>query len=304
MERVVFVHTNPKQILGAIVAAYALRRASAAPERFRVEILRSEDFAIIEASHGRTYRCGGEQRTWRNDDLQSFTPLRFVPPERMGYSGRAVIMDPDVFALGDINELLDRDMQGKALLCRWRPDKRYRPGYLASSVMLLDCAKLTHWRMERDFAALFDGERDYKSWMELEYEPPGTVGLFEPEWNDFDHLTSSTKLLHTTRRRTQPWKTGLPTDFSVTAPLFGFIPRSWQRSARRMMGGVDRYQAHTDPRQEHLFFGLLRECVDAGLVTTDLLRSEMAKDHLRHDALAVLERTPPLPVLRLDQSAA
>ena len=29
--------------------------------------------------------------TWRNDDLQSFTPLRFMPPQLMGYRGRAVV---------------------------------------------------------------------------------------------------------------------------------------------------------------------------------------------------------------------
>ena len=50
---------------------------------------------------------------WRYDDLQSFTPLRFIPPELMGYQNRAVIIDTDIFAVGDVWELLSRDMAGR-----------------------------------------------------------------------------------------------------------------------------------------------------------------------------------------------
>ena len=77
------------------------------------------------------------------DDLQSFTPLRFMPPELMGYEGHAVVVDPDVFAVGDIHELLSRDMQGKAIIGRPRSGTKGAEGGIATSVMLLDCAKLT-----------------------------------------------------------------------------------------------------------------------------------------------------------------
>ncbi len=294
MMRTVFIHTNAKQALGAAVARYALCRNSRRPERFAVEILATEQFPFIDACHGRTYRFGGGARQWRADDLQSFTPLRFAPPRLMGYEGRAVVIDPDIFALGDINELLDRDMRGKAIVCRRRPDKRFRPGYLASSVMLLDCSRLLHWDVERDFLALFDGDRDYQTWMQLGYEPAESIGLFEPEWNDFDHLTAATKLLHTTRRKTQPWKTGLPVDFRVNAPLYGFIPRSWIRAVKQIAGATERYQAHPDANQEAVYFGLLRECLADGAVAEDTLRREIALGHLRPDAFEVLDRTPPL----------
>ena len=115
MRNAVFIHTNPKQIVGALVAQHALVRNSAAPERFDVRILQTPDFPAFERFEGRRYLREGKQTVWRNDDLQSFTPLRFAVPEQMGYAGRAVITDPDVFALGDVNELLDRDMQGAAV---------------------------------------------------------------------------------------------------------------------------------------------------------------------------------------------
>jgi hypothetical protein len=74
--------------------------------------------------------------------------------------------------------------------------------------MLLDNAKLTYWDAERTFNELFEFKVDYLKWIKLQYEPDETVGLFEDEWNDFDRLTPATKILHTTYRRTQPWKTG------------------------------------------------------------------------------------------------
>ena len=74
--------------------------------------------------------------------------------------------------------------------------------------MLLDCAKLKHWSIAEDFDALFTRKREYKIWMNLGYEDPATIGLIEPEWNDFDKLTAKTKMIHNTRRKTQPWKSG------------------------------------------------------------------------------------------------
>ena len=59
----------------------------------------------------------------------------------------------DVFAVGDIHELLTRNMQGKAILCR---DRQGHKQY-ASSVMLLDCAKLKHWDFDKDLDDLFAG---------------------------------------------------------------------------------------------------------------------------------------------------
>jgi hypothetical protein len=48
------------------------------------------------------------------------------------------------------------------------------------------------------------------------------------------------------------------------------------------------------PNQERFFFGLLRECLEKGVVSEQMLREEMARNHVRHDALELVERTPPL----------
>jgi hypothetical protein len=299
MEHCVFIHTNHKQIVGALVAEHALRRNSRHNDRFDVRIIEHKNHPFFTSREGQLYLRDGMKRPWLNDDLQSFTPLRFMPPELMGYRGRAVVIDPDVFAVGDVWELLTRDMQGKAIVCRPRTGtKGAVDRCLATSVMLLDCAKLTHWRVEEQFNAMFEFRRDYMDWICLRTETRATIGLFENEWNDFDTLTPRTKMLHTTKRRTQPWKTGLPIDHRPREKFGMFPPLRWLMKARRSLLGeyalLGRYQRHPDPAQERLFFGLLKECLETGRVTEDMVRHEMSHNHVRHDAFEVLERTPPL----------
>jgi hypothetical protein len=298
MDYCVFIHTNERQIVGALAAAHSLKRNSRHADRFEVRILHTRDHPFLRAQEGQPFLRDGVERLWRYDDLQSFTPLRFLPPELMGYRGRAVIMDPDIFAAGDIWELLTRDMQDHAIVCRMRSGPKKWTGCYASSVMLLDCAKLTHWRCEAQFNEMFAFERDYMDWISLKLEPEGSIALFEHEWNDFDRLTPRTKLLHNTRRLTQPWKTGLPIDWTPAETFRPFPPIGWAMRWRRRMFGdhalLGRYRRHPDRNQERFFFGLLRECLDEGIVTEDMLREEMRRNHVRHDALTVLEQTPPL----------
>jgi len=298
MKPTVFIHTNEKQIVGAIVSAYSLQRNSANADKFDVRILEVNDFPFLAARHGQPFLRGGVHRIWHIEDLQSFTPLRFAPPELMGYEGRAAIIDPDIFAAGDVWELLSRDMQGKALMCRARGGHNGRKEYLASSVMLLDCARLKHWHVEENFAEMFAFKRDYLDWISLALEPRETIGLLEEGWNHFDTLNEKTKLLHNTKRRTQPWKTGLPVDFTRREIHKGYISTGWMIGAvNALLGNASpfaTYKRHPDPRQEEFFFGLLRECLDRELVTERMLREEMAKNHIRHDSLGMLQRAPKL----------
>ena len=290
----VFIHTNERQWVGALVARHALIRNSRHADRFEVEFLRTVDHPVLRERDGQLYLREGEWVPWRYENLQSFTPLRFAPPEKMGYRGRAVVIDPDVFAVGDVWDLLTRDLRGHAISCRLRSGSKGLAGGMASSVMLLDCAKLKHWNWEQQFNELFTGERDYMKWILLQYEPRESILLFENEWNDFDRLTPATRMLHNTKRQTQPWKTGLPADFTPARKRVKPLnPATWLRPFTR--GRPPRYYTrHPDPNQERFFFGLLRECLESGEVTEELLREEMRQNHIRHDALEVLERTPPL----------
>jgi hypothetical protein len=289
----VFIHTNHKQMLGALVSRYSLRKRSAHADDFDVRFVEVKDYPCMLEREGQLYRRDGEMRPWLNDDLQSFTPLRFSPPQLMNYEGRAVIMDPDIFAIGDIWELLQRDMAGAAIMCRPKSGRKGRKGAFASSVMLLDCAKLRHWQFERDFAEMFEPvKRDYMDWVSLKLEDPKTIGTLENHWNDFDNLTSDTRLLHNTKRKTQPWKTGLKIDYRPADTFQLFPPRHWLRRGRRALFGdykfAGTYDAHPDPQQESFFFNMVRDALEDGEFTEALLRDEIAQGHLRPDAMELI----------------
>jgi hypothetical protein len=284
MKPTVFIHTNGKQMLGALVSAHSYRRNSRDPDAFDVRIIRAEDVDELQVK-GRTILRGGHEREWDTDDLQSFTPLRYSVPDLLGHESLAVVTDPDVFAVGDVGELFTRDLEGKAIWCRPRPgyDKITDP--LATSVMLLDCSKLPHWRFEEQLEALWSHRIDYLDWINLRLENLDTIGLLEPEWNDFDHLTERTKLLHNTKRRTQPWKTGLPIDFTFRERkgILNLAPKLVRIIAPN-------YTRHPDRNQEAHFYALLADALDSGSVTAEQVEQEVRLGHVRPDSRALIER--------------
>ncbi len=295
MKPTVFIHTNHKQMVGAIVGHYSLFKNSAHADEFDVKFLEVRDYPCMLGREGLPYLRKGEMRSWLNNDLQSFTPLRFAPPQAMNYQGRALVIDPDIFALGDVWDLLNRDMEGAAIMCRPKSLKKGRKGNYASSVMLLDCAKLEHWRFEEDFAEMFEPpKRDYVDWVSLLLEDPDTIGLFGSEWNDFDQMSESTRLLHFTKRNTQPWKTGLTIDYRQADTLRLTKPKHWVPRLRRALFGDYRhagsYQPHPDPALETVFFQLLKGCLDDGGITESQLADEISQGHVRPDAMQLVDR--------------
>jgi hypothetical protein len=276
----VFIQANARQMLGAKISALSYKKASRQPDSFDVKIMDAAKYPRL-MQHGQSILRAGHVRQWEPDDLQSFTPLRFAPPSLMKFEGKAVVTDPDCFGVGDVAELFDRDMGGKAIMAVPRPGHNRRNDYIATSVMLLDCARLKHWAFDQLLDDLFAQRFDYIDWIELKREDPETVGFLEPEWNDFDRLTPGTRILHTTKRRTQPWKAGLPIDYTLRerGPL-DFLRRLKRR----------RYEAHPDRNQEALVYSLLADLVDRGDVSKQELVAEMAANHVRHDSLELVDR--------------
>lgn len=286
---VVFVHTNEQQVLGALLSAYSFRKFSKQPDAFDVRIIKLEETPQLYGREGQRYLRMGQMATWHNDDLQSFTPLRMMAPQAMGFQGRAVMTDPDVFSVGgDIMDLLTCDMGGKAVLARnLPPEKGGGAGRFASSVMVLDCARLTDWRWDDQVEAMFAGRLDYKAWIQLRDIDPSRIGDLPEVWNSFDKLDAQTRLLHMTERLTQPWKTGLPVDFNMNFQSLGGRLRRWLRD-RGLLAAHRRFQKHPDPNQERFFFELLKECLENGSVGEDLVRRGVQAQDVRADAFDLL----------------
>ena len=283
MKPTVVIHTNDKQMLGALVSAHSFRRNSRNSDAFDVRIVNAKDFPELQ-ERGHSLLRGGHVREWNPDDLQSFTPVRFAIPGLLGYKGLALVTDPDVFAVGDAAELFTRDLQGKAIWCRPRPGYNKITDPLATSVMLLDNSKLKHWRFAGDLKALWAHRIDYLDWINLKRENLETIGLLEPEWNDFDHLTPETKLLHNTKRRTQPWKSGLPIDFT-------FKERGLLNFALPIVRMIaPNYTRHPDQKQEAYFYALLAEGIDSGSISGEDVEREVRLGHVRPDSPALIDR--------------
>ncbi|MGH1398885.1 MAG: hypothetical protein ACRBCT_06690 [Alphaproteobacteria bacterium] len=293
MKKTVFIHTNKKQYLGALVAKYMLQKYTKDANAFDVKIISLEDYPALHTRDKQKYLRSGRQAIWNNNDLQSFTLLRFLPPELMDYKGRSIVIDPDIFALADINTLFNKDMENNTLMCRL-DDK----GNFSSSVMLMDNEKLKHWRWEEDINDLFNKKRDYRDWMSLNLENPETIGIFEKEWNSFDELNENTKMLHNTKRLTQPWRTGLPITFDRSEKI---PAKTWKdlipfkNTIKKALGRPiaaaktnpnekhSHHQPHPDQTQIDLFFTHLTEAIDAGIVTESHIQDALATNEIRED---------------------
>jgi hypothetical protein len=275
----VFIFTNDKQMLGAKVAKFALEKHRNDPASFRVEIVRVEKAAAFQNFVGKKYLFGKDEwRTYTLDDLQSFTLTRFMPPALMGYQGYAIGIDPDIFALTDVSELFTMDLGGHTIAACRKKDA------WDSSVMLMDCAKLK-WNIETILADLAAGNRAYMRVMTLDGEDVTEIPRL---WNNLDTLTPNTKMLHTTGRMTQPWKTGLPIDFTRnTMPkYFGLIPRE---PIHKLLGKYEtHYQPHPDKGIERFFFDLLKEALGAGAITEAELDNAIMAGDVRKDAKELL----------------
>ena len=53
MDKCVFVHTNEKQWLGALVAEYSFRRNSLNPDAFEVKFIHTRDYPFLAAKEDR-----------------------------------------------------------------------------------------------------------------------------------------------------------------------------------------------------------------------------------------------------------
>ena len=81
MKPTVFIHTNDKQMLGALVSRYSLQKNSARADDFDVKFIEVKNYPCMLQREGQRYLRDGDMRPWLNEYLQSFTPLRIAPPE-------------------------------------------------------------------------------------------------------------------------------------------------------------------------------------------------------------------------------
>ena len=178
--KTVFIHTNNKQHIGAVLGKFSIERKLPAGSDITVKIINVDNLSVFQSFAGKTYLRGGKEIVYDPNDLQSFTLSRFMPPEEMGFQGRVIVIDPDIFAVDDISPLMNMDMQGKAIAACKKGDS------WQSSSMLMDCTKLTHLKISNLLFKLEKGEIDYTDIMSLKKET--SILELPSMWNSLDLL--------------------------------------------------------------------------------------------------------------------
>ncbi len=261
-------------MLGAKLAKFALETTGALAAGIPVTIMNVDENPDYLSFAGMEYKRGTELRKHDPKDLQFFTLSRFMPPELMNFDGRAIVIDPDVFALQDVTGLFELDMKSCSIAACGKK------GHYDSSVMLLENGLLKHWKIHDILETLREKKTDYRDLMELRFEKVHEIPRI---YNSIDKLTGQTVFLHTSNRITQPWKTGLLIDFTINKPnpLFGFIPRFW-------VGKPTHYKQHPDPLVVESFYSILKSAIERGAITYADIEVGVKNRDLRPDIRKIL----------------
>jgi lipopolysaccharide biosynthesis glycosyltransferase len=183
----VFVGTCFRNLQAEIALEYSIRKNT----KSKVEIVWMRD------APGNPQFHGWNKANWGT----GFTPFRWIIPELCDFKGRAIYMDVDMVCLGDIKELWEMNIPEDKVLISL-------PGNY--SVMLFDCEKfhekikfktIPEWK-ERSCSPAFQGlYNDYVT----QLESNNLVEALPQVWNSLDNFDSDTRLIHYTKKNTQPW---------------------------------------------------------------------------------------------------
>ena len=81
-----------------------------------MRIIDHKDYPFLQDHEGKLYLRDGITALGRTWTTRNPSPHALQAPELMGYEGARGLIDPDVFAVGEILELLTRDMAATVIM--------------------------------------------------------------------------------------------------------------------------------------------------------------------------------------------
>lgn len=278
----IFICTNDNQSIGAKVSKQSIiNRSSFTAED--ITILNESDYHDLKKFFSSSYMRRGRMTEHEKNDMQSFTLLRFMIPQLMGYTGRALVIDPDIFLVRDgLESLRDFPMEVFPIYAR----KGLTKGSWGSSVMLLNCQQLQHWKLSNFVTQMHEGLLDYDNLINLKNEQKN-ITFLENKWNEYDAIKKDTILLHTTEKITQPWRVGLKLN-SAIKPLFGIFPRA---PIYRLFGkNLTIGREHPEKIVTSFFMKELANCLKNRIISSDEIDRSIENNFLRSDIYQELEK--------------
>jgi len=278
----IFICTNDNQSIGAKVSKQSIiNRSSFTAED--ITILNESDYPDLKIFFSLPYMRRGKMIDHEKNDMQSFTLLRFMIPQLMSYTGRALVIDPDIFLVRDgLESLRDFPMVDCPIYAR----KGLTKGSWGSSVMLLNCQQLQHWKLSKFIEQMHEGLLDYDSLINLKTEEK-KIAVLENQWNEYDVIKENTILLHTTEKITQPWRVGLKLNAAIK-PLFSIFPRA---PIYRLFGkNLTIGRQHPQKAVTSFFMKELAHCLNNGAILRHEIDQAIEKNFIRKDIYLELEK--------------
>ena len=98
----IFICTNDNQMIGAKVAKNTIINRSQFSSN-DVVILSESEIPSLKRFFMKPYLRWGKMVEFNKNDMQSFTLLRFHIPFLMGFHGKALVIDPDIFQVQELS---------------------------------------------------------------------------------------------------------------------------------------------------------------------------------------------------------
>lgn len=197
-----FIGTEPRMWLGTAVLKHTINKFASV----LVEIQEMDHSLDDAAWHDwRIGRAHGIPATRNKNELgelvwfTDFTCFRWATPEKCGFKGRAIYNDVDQIYLGDVKELWDLDMDGKAVLSLTTNE---------TSVLLFDCEKFADLDWWPSIQEMKDSNWGIKHYNQLLWSHD-MFGFLPTRWNCLDgrgYKENWTRLIHYTDMSSQPWR--------------------------------------------------------------------------------------------------
>lgn len=291
MEFQVFIHTNNKQMLGALLSKYSIIKNSNKITSENIKIINIDDNEFINANNDYEIIRNNKTYKWNKNDLQSFTLLRFFPPKIMNYSGFSLVIDPDVFAVSNIDHFLDLNLSNFDLAAC----KNITNDSLYSSVIFYNNEKVKKYELDYLATKVLEKKYDYTSLMNLNFIQFDNILFLDHKWNSFDQINNDTIFLHLTNRVTQPWKAGLKIDFHQEFPNFKFkiIPYRLFQNFKEFIYNkkfppYKYYLNHPENKINKYFFNLMRSAIKDEIISEEFIKEQILNKYVRSDILEIL----------------
>jgi lipopolysaccharide biosynthesis glycosyltransferase len=201
----IFISSGEASVLERKVLMYSLHRNSR----------RKLDIRVFNGTHNTIEREGYPPEPApmslkvKYQNVTEFSNYRFLVPQLCGNVGRAISMDSDTIAVGDVGELFDSEMDDFDFLAKPAAYGDKTKEQWGLSVVLFDCSR-SHFALDQYFDEIAAGLYDYADLHQMRprflAHHPFKIGRIDPRWNEFDRCYKDTRLIHYTNLYSQPWK--------------------------------------------------------------------------------------------------